>query len=99
MSEHEHEYQLDVQGGYCYCESCDDEWSIQELLKERIENQARIKALEGVVEAVRQFLELDMELDDKLSHPTGEEISSNLLAVSKAKLGLLDAFTKLEEDE
>lgn len=49
MSEHEHEYKLDVQGGYYYCESCDDEWSIQELLKERIENQARIKALEGAI--------------------------------------------------
>ncbi len=53
MSEHEHDYQLDVPGNYYYCESCPDEWSIQDLLKERIENQTRIKALEGVVEAAK----------------------------------------------
>lgn len=45
-----HEYKLDVQSNFYYCENCPDEWTIQDLLRADIENQARIKALEGVVE-------------------------------------------------
>ena len=63
MSEHEHEYQLDVQGGFYYCGNCSDEWTIQDLLKECIISRKRIKALEGVV---HWLVEMFTDSDDML---------------------------------
>jgi len=85
MSEHEHEYALDVQGGFYYCESCDDDWSIQDLLKEHIKNQARIKALEGVVEAIKR---------DIGEHHDFIESDGTL---NKCQCEVCKALTKLEE--
>lgn len=61
------------------------------------ELQERIRELE---DAIRKFLEADMELDDKLNHPIGVEISSNLYqAVSKAKRELLDIISDNQSDK
>ena len=61
------------------------------------EMTARIRELE---DAIRKFLEADMELDDKLNHPIGVEISPNLYqAVKKAKRGLLDIMPLSEKSD
>lgn len=56
MSEHECEYQLEGGRRYYYCECGETGPGIVELWAERIENQARIKALEGMVEAIIDYL-------------------------------------------
>ena len=58
MSECKHEYLLDVQGGFYYCPNCPDEWTIQDLLRADIENHARIKALEGVIDWAEKVVEM-----------------------------------------
>lgn len=57
MREHEHDYELDVEGGFYYCECGESDLTIVSLMAERIacienqaKTQARITALEGVVE-------------------------------------------------
>ena len=71
MSEHEHEYELDVQGGFYYCECGESDIDIVALMKEYIlvnsraemsrretvKLKKRIKALEEVVEAVKWLVE------------------------------------------
>ena len=57
MSEHEHEYKLDVKGGYYFCYCGESDLTIQDLLKKHIENQARIKTLEGLVERAEEWIE------------------------------------------
>ena len=65
--------------------------SLEELTK----SKARIAELE---DAIRKFLEADMELDDKLNHPVGVEISPNLhQSVNKARRGLLDIISDKEK--
>ena len=65
MSECKHEYLLDVQGGFYYCPNCPDEWTIQDLLKERIENRARIKALEEENRTLQAALSIDKSIDEQ----------------------------------
>lgn len=58
---------------------------------ELAQKEARIRELE---EAIRKFLEADMELDDKLNCGVGVEIPPNLYqAVGKAIRGLLDILS------
>ena len=70
---------------------------IEEKKKELTQSKARIRELE---DAIRKFLEADMELDDKLNHPIGVAISPNLYqAVKKAKRGLLDIMPLSEKSD
>ena len=61
------------------------------------EMTARIRELE---DAIRKFLEADMELDDKLNYGVGVEQTPNLYqAVKKAKRGLLDIMPLSEKSD
>lgn len=61
MSEHECEYQLEGDRRYYYCECGETGPGIEDLWKERIENQSRIKALEG------DIIEIDKTVNARIS--------------------------------
>ena len=66
-------------------------------LEELTQSKARIRELE---DAIRKFLEADMELDDKLNYGVDIEQSPNLYqAVKKAKRGLLDIMPLSEKSD
>ena len=71
------------------------DWLTDKAVEETKSLRERIKALEGVVEAVRNFLELDMELDGMETF--GKTSSKLSQSVNEAKRNLLEAFSQLEE--
>lgn len=55
MSEHIHDWLLEGGRRYFYCECGETGPGIEDLWNERIDNQERIKALEGVVECAKKW--------------------------------------------
>ena len=91
MSECKHEYLLDVQGGFYYCPNCPDEWTIQDLLRTDIENQARIKALEGVVKEAHQLV------DEIYYALVGGNLDNESITRDVVGRNLMSILKKLEE--
>jgi hypothetical protein len=89
MSEHEHEYQLDVKGNfyYCFCDAPD--LTITDLMAYYLEANSRILALEGVVEAAKR-LERLYQLDTEYF----EDRPGTLGYVTDC---IIEALKKLEE--
>ena len=103
MRDCRHEYLLEVQGGFYYCPNCPDEWTIQDLLRMDIENQARIKALEGVVELAEQhmffFTKITMHRSEskKCKKKKCLVCAELELQDTATVINLMNAISKLEE--